>query len=775
MNIIIGANGYLGSFLHYKIENSIGVVRNKPSSKLQISYNDFIQKYNNDEYKMCNIIICCTTSSIKSVINDLKKKSNKLNKFILISSAVIYDGIQNKNYIYKETDTNQFCSCDLYAKTTYNNEKLFNELTGKKIILRCGTMYGFSPNLNATRGINRMIYSSLFNNKIELNTISLKKSFISLNDLHSAIFFLTCNKPKQNLEKVKLDVPIQKYKLGEPISEQELESEPDLEQYLELEQNLELEQDLESEPKQDLEVEQDLKLEPEQNTETDIYNLSSFIMSLHNLGNMFKNKFDVEIEYRKFDKKEYEFYLNIDKIKKIGWKPYSSFRTIIEDMTDDFDSLNKLSYNLNRVEQVKNCFSLFNCFNNKNINVENTIWKKKEECRVCQSKLLFNVLNLGNQPPPNRLSDKYYKLLNFPLVLMCCSECYHLQLNGVVNPSIMYKDYTYTSGTSQTMNLYFKNFVEKINNNILIKINKNKKSVLDIACNDGCLLDYFKEKNYETYGIDPAENLTSKIKQHKIWCDFFNINSAKKMNMKFDVITAFNVFAHVDDIYEFINAIDIISHNETIVYIQTSQANMISNNEFDTIYHEHLSFFNIKSMNKFLSKTSFFLSDVEITDVHGGSYLFKLNKHMSNTTIDNNVNSRLLKEEIHHKLYKLETYNTYSNNINQWSIQLATMLKNSNKVIGVGASAKGITIMNFLNNKIKVNYVIDESKLKINKTINSVNVQIKEFNSIYYELDNITFILFAWNFKDELIKKIKKIRPNSQDKIINLFPLEFCI
>jgi 2-polyprenyl-3-methyl-5-hydroxy-6-metoxy-1,4-benzoquinol methylase/nucleoside-diphosphate-sugar epimerase len=774
MNIIIGANGYLGSFLHYKIEKSIGVVRNNPSSNLQISYADFIEKYNNNEYKMYNIIICCTTSSIKSVINDLKKNSNKLNKFILISSAVVYDGINRKNCVYRETSSKSFCSNDLYAKTTYNNEKLFNELNGSKIILRCGTMYGFSPNLNATRGINRMLYSSLFNNKIELNTFNLKKSFVSLNDIFYAIFYLSSNKATQEI-------------VHESELEQNKASELEQNKIVELEEII-----LDSETCLDLESDTCLDSEPEPSSEitsestksevekAEIYNLSSFIMSLHNLGRMFKNRFDVAIDYKQFNKKEYEFYLNTDKIKKMGWKPQSTFRTIVEDITCDFDSLKKLSYNLNRIEQVENRFNYFSCFNscfNNNTNdnnIENTIWKKKEECRVCQSKSLFNVLNLGNQPPPNRLSDKYYKLLSFPLVLVGCSECYHLQLNGVVNPSIMYKDYTYTSGTSQTMNLYFKNFVEKVNNNILIKINKNKKTVLDIACNDGCLLDYFKDKNYETYGIDPAENLTSKIKQHKVWCDFFDINSAKKMNMKFDVITAFNVFAHVDDIYEFINAIDIISHNETIVYIQTSQANMITNNEFDTIYHEHLSFFNIKSMNRFLSKTSFFLSDVEITDVHGGSYLFKLNKHMSNTSIDDTVNSRLLKEEIHHKLYNLETYNTYSNNINQWSIKLASMLRNSNKVIGVGASAKGITIMNFLNNRIKVDYVIDESKLKINKIINSVNVQIKDFSSIINELDGVTFVLFAWNFKDELIKKIKKLRPNNRDKIINLFPLEIC-
>jgi nucleoside-diphosphate-sugar epimerase len=367
MNIIIGANGYLGSYLHYKIEKSIGVVTLNPSNS-QISYTDFLQKYNNNEYKMYNIIICCSASSIKSVINNLKKNSNKFNKFILISSAVVYDGIVTKNNVYKEKHTKYFCSNDSYAKTTYDNEKLFSELNGSNIILRCGTMFGFSPNLNATRGINRMIYSSLFDNKIELNRINLKKSFISLNDIYSAIFFLTSNKPK--LSEISVPeiskIPEIVHELSEIILDESEESH-------ESEESEESEEPQESEEPKQKEINNiDLYAIYGNDQESDkcldnsnlleIYNLSSFIMSLHNLGRMFKNRFNVKIEYKHFNKKEYEFYLNIDKLKDIGWKPSSHFRTIVEDITCDFDSLKKLSYNMHRIEQVPNKFNLLNCF-----------------------------------------------------------------------------------------------------------------------------------------------------------------------------------------------------------------------------------------------------------------------------------------------------------------------------------------------------------------------------------------------------------------------------
>jgi hypothetical protein len=681
MNIILGVNGYLGSFLSLKLKNSIGVVKdditlgkccfsNETVNNNKINYKKFIENYNSLLYKNYNIIICVCYENIYNIILDLLPNSKQINKFILISSAVIYDNIDKK--IYQENDSNMLESDDNYINSVKNNEFLFDQLLGKKIIFRCGTMYGFSPNLNANRGINRMIYSSLFNNKIKLNNNNLRKSFVSLNDIYNAINLVLLS-----------------------------------------------------------------------NIESNIFNLSSFSLPLHTLGKLFKNKFDTEIEYVDFNKKEYEFYLDTSKLELYGWLPKSNFDSIIDDISWGFKWLNKLTYD------------------------NNIIWENKLYCRCCNSKSYFEIFDLDLQPPPNRLSDNYYKLLSFPLRLIGCNNCFHLQLDGIVNPNLMYKDYTYTSGTSKTMKEYFNNFVKSLGN-------LTNKKVLDIACNDGCLLDYFKLENSITYGIDPALNLVSKITNHQVYCDFFNKNSVNIFDTKFDIITAFNVFAHVDNINDFIETLDLITHNNSSIYIQTSQANMIINNEFDTIYHEHLSFFCMNSLIKFLSNTNFYLSDINIVNVHGGSYLFHLRKKNNNKNliISENVYNRI-NYEIQNGLYDLNTYFCYKNNISIWVDKLINLLSNTNnKIIGVGASAKGITIMNFLKNKIKINYVIDESPLKINKKINSVNVNINDFNIIKTEINNLTFVLFAWNFKDELIKKIKEIRNNNLDIIINLFPLE---
>jgi 2-polyprenyl-3-methyl-5-hydroxy-6-metoxy-1,4-benzoquinol methylase len=685
MNIIIGANGYIGSFLSYKLKETINVISdNDKIIENQINFSNFIKKWNNNEYNNTNIFIVASYIKINEIIQILKNNSNN-NKFFLFSSAVIYDNIDKE--IYEELDSLNFNSNDEYSKIIYNNENEFLKLNGEKIILRCGTVYGFAPNFDATRGINRMIYSSIINNKLIINKLNLKKSFVSLNEIYNLIIKILTNKLEQN----------------------------------------------------------------------NIYNVVSFSMSLHNLAFNLSKMFNIDIHFYESTKKEYEFYLSNEKINS---KSISTLETIINDLTNNFNDLNYIKYN----------------DNNKIIN----IWTKLKNCRVCKSTNIFQVLDLKTQSPPNRLSDVFYKFLSFPLKLNCCRECYHLQLEGYINPIIMFTNYTYLSGVTKTMNDYFKNFVESLE-----IIDDQNKTILDIACNDGCLLDHFKNAGYITYGIDPAENLVSNIKDHKIVCGFFNNESIEiikekyKIN-KFNIITAFNVFAHLDDIYDFMNNLDKISDENTDIYIQTSQCDMIKNNEFDTIYHEHLSFFSLLSIKTMLEKTKFYLFNLKIVSVHGNSYLFHIKKKINLINyVDLNIKNRL-NYEIENKLYNEETYLIYKQNINNWINQLILNLKKDNNIIiGVGASAKGITILNYINdilnkNNIIIDSIIDENKLKINKIINTININIYSFEYIKNINSEITFILFAWNFQKELKDKIIKLRGHNNDKFIIPQIIEWC-
>lgn len=685
MNIIIGSSGFLGSYLSSKLVDKINIVSNKKVIDNTVNYDIFIELWKKNNYKNSIIYICADYISNTKIIYDLSlSDNNNNNTFILFSSAVIYNGIIKDSY--SEIDYNDNLEDnnnleDNYINTIKNNEKIFNKINGIKIIIRLGTLYGSSINLNASRGIQRMIYFGLINNYIEIDDKKLKKSLTSLDDLLNGLYKILELHNKLNFKK-----------------------------------------------------------------ETSIYNISSFNITIGNLAEYISQKLSIPIKYITDTKINYSFFLNTSKLELLNWKPNSTLSNIIDTITNNFNLTNEI-----KIDNI-------------------IIYKIKKHCRVCNSLNIFEVLNLNKQPPPNRLNDNFWKLLNIPLILNCCSDCFHLQLNSVFNPLIMYKNYTYLSGTSKTMNNYFQSFVNNI-------INKKHTTVLDIACNDCALLDCFKNNGLKTYGIDPAENIVSGILNHNIYCGFFNNKSIEYFNIIFDIVTVFNVFAHVDDIYEFLNNLYKITNSNSDIYIQTSQCNMIQNNEFDTVYHEHLSFFNINSFNIAINKSNFYLKDVSIPTVHGFSYLFHIKQKIDSYTINQNVNDRY-NYELKTGIYNIETYNKYAHNIYQWKDKLINILKKYKFLIGVGASAKGITILNFIkndliSNNIVIDCILDENQLKINKKIKSINTTINHFNYLKnIDLNiQITFILFAWNYKDELIEKVKKIR-NCQDIFINLSTLE---
>lgn len=371
------------------------------------------------------------------------------------------------------------------------------------------------------------------------------------------------------------------------------------------------------------------------------------------------------------------------------------------------------------------------------------MYKELKECLCCGSDKLKTILDLGKQPLANSYHNLDEKLDEYPLALNLCKNCYHLQLTVAVDPDLMFKNYLYVSGTSKTMNEHFENFANTV---------KTKepwaKSILDIACNDGSQLDYFAKLGFQTYGIDPAENLypLSSAAGHKVYCDYFNQESIKKIDKTFDIILAQNVFAHNADPLDFLLTAKKILNKNGKIYIQTSQANMIRNNEFDTIYHEHISFFNIKSMNELCKRAGLYLVGSWFEDIHGTSYVFEIDK----------LGMSAANSKFEQHLYNEQTYDIYANKCYQIRDDfMATVsdLRKSHMLVGYGAAAKGNTFLNF--SGVSLNCIIDDNPLKCGLyTPGSDTIITDPSRLINHAGLPIVYIPLAWNFFDEIKSKI---------------------
>jgi len=390
---------------------------------------------------------------------------------------------------------------------------------------------------------------------------------------------------------------------------------------------------------------------------------------------------------------------------------------------------------------------------------------KKTDCICCGSDSLKELLNLNDQPLANSYHNNSTELKKFPLKLNLCTNCYHLQLSHIVNPDIMFKDYLYVSGTTKTLRDYFDWFAEYVSKQSEIG------NVLDIACNDGSQLDSFKKLGWDTTGVDPAENLFElSSKNHKVICDYFKGKS--QFNNKFDVITAQNVFAHNENALKFLNDCSDILDDDGRVYIQTSQSELVVSNQFDTVYHEHISFFNINSMNELAKRSNLKLVDVFKTPIHGISYIFVFKKKINDFEqqwVDN-----LIGIEKERGLYKIQTYEHYKNNVENIIRDYGKIINNYSKlgyeIIGYGAAAKGMTFLNYAN--VYPDVIIDDNPLKQGLYTPGGNTPIKSIEYIKDLSENkkVLFVPLAWNFYKEIRNRIKSVRNNKNDKFLIYFP-----
>jgi len=370
---------------------------------------------------------------------------------------------------------------------------------------------------------------------------------------------------------------------------------------------------------------------------------------------------------------------------------------------------------------------------------------------VCCGSQVETILDWGDMPLANNYNIKEL----YPIKLNKCAKCFHLQLDEMVEPEILFKDYPYFSGTSKTSIQFFNEFAE-----MALRYYPEAKTVLDIACNDGTQLDSFKELGLQTYGVDPAENLlpVSTKKGHDVLCNMFPC----EVSIQPDIITAQNVVAHTPEPFRFLWGCRDIMHDDSFLFLTASQANMIVNTEYDTIYHEHCSYYNTMSMHALVERAGMHLVDVFTNPIHGTSYVFVIKKVKPKDPVD----KRVLFESLN-GLYSNETYTKWVVDCKHKAKKTKGIIEEYRNmgfaIIGCGAAAKGITFMNM--SKTQMDFIVDTTPAKWYSRICNTTIYPFEYLKTVTD-ERVLFVILAWNFADEIKQNVLKFRNHSNDQFI---------
>lgn len=405
------------------------------------------------------------------------------------------------------------------------------------------------------------------------------------------------------------------------------------------------------------------------------------------------------------------------------------------------------------------------------------------DCRICDNKFLVEFCKLGTQPLANSFIKKEElskKEKAFPLNLCLCQKCGLVQLSDVVPAKLMFKNYLYIPSASKTRIEHFNELATTLKDKI--HLSENDLAV-DIGSNDGSLLEVYSQLGIKILGVDPSVNLAkvAELKGIDTVNDYFTQKTARNIVKKYGkakAITATNVFAHVDDIHGFIKGIEILLANDGAFVIEFPYlVDFIENCEFDTVYHEHLSYIGVRALVKLFEKSSLEIFSIQRMTLDGGSLRVFVQKKKKNAKIYPEVEN-LIKMELKHKFDTLAPYEAFAKNVKERKKKFLKLLselkKKKKKIVGYGAPAKGNTFLNYCRITAKdIWYIVDSTPFKQGLFLPGTHIPIYHENKLLSDIPDYIVIL-AWNFSEEIIKKnatlrkkgVKFILPDQDFKII---------
>ena len=388
-------------------------------------------------------------------------------------------------------------------------------------------------------------------------------------------------------------------------------------------------------------------------------------------------------------------------------------------------------------------------------------------CRSCGAQLQCTFADLGTSPlansflKPDQLNDTEQL---YPLRAYVCHVCFLVQLEAIAKPEDIFSDYAYFSSFSDTWLEHARSYVDSV----ISRFRLNAESqVIEIASNDGYLLKGFLAHGIPVLGIEPARNIAQVAiaKGIPTLVRFFGEETAHELLIhgQADLIIANNVLAHVPDLSGFVRGLKILLHRRGVITLEFPHLmHLMQGNQFDTIYHEHFSYFSLTSVHGLFRRHGLSLFDVEELPTHGGSLrIFAANDDDDSKPVGERVHELLLKEE-RAGFTTLEHYLAFGNQVDNTRRKLLDFLAaartDQKSVVAYGAPAKGNTLLNYCGiGTDLIQYTVDRSPHKQGRFLPGTHIPIYSPDRIRQTKPDYVLIL-PWNLKDEIVEQMNYIR-----------------
>ncbi len=388
----------------------------------------------------------------------------------------------------------------------------------------------------------------------------------------------------------------------------------------------------------------------------------------------------------------------------------------------------------------------------------------KGSCRFCKEELRYTFVDLGMAPPCNNIlsQDQLNSMEAFyPQHVFVCDNCFLVQLLEYVSPTEIFSDYSYFSSFSDSWLAHARRYTD----NMQARFGLNEDSqVVEIASNDGYLLQYFIEKGIKVLGVEPAANVARVAIEKGIptIVEFFGVESAQRLSeqsRQADLLLGNNVLAHVPDVNDLVEGMKLLLKPGGVITMEFPHLlRLMEENQFDTIYHEHFSYFSFTTVEKIFAAHSLTLFDVEELPTHGGSLRIYA-RHQSDTSkpVEATV-SELRQREEQAGFTRLEHYAAFGEQVKETKRKLLDFLIEAKRVgktvVGYGAPGKGNTLLNYCGIRTDfVEYTVDRSPYKQGKFLPGTHIPVYAPERIKETQPDYVLIL-PWNLKNEIMSQM---------------------